>query len=804
MFQRLVLAAIFATTALAQQQLSIKEFPIPQSLGGTASGLGQIVNGSDGAMWFTGTQTTKVGRITTAGVISQFPLPIGFTNPAGVIVAGPDGALWFPMSSGSTLAIAQMTTSGTVTQFVIDTTGLLTVGGMTVGNDGAIYLTEALHTSSQSVQTARLGRITTAGVHTFVNLSIPNVFWGPLAEGPDGNFWSNGSVNNAVDVFRVAPNGTATSFPFSATSLSPGPNLIPGPDGALWFPDWEFAPGGGVDATMIRVTTSGIMTDFLGAPPAFSVARTSYVARGPDGAFWFGGDDGLAIGCCGYLARVTALGAFTVYNQNVLPAGITAGPDGAMWFVDRLNVAIGRFEVPTTSLTSTLPHFAAQNVWTTGIFAINTGNAPANFEVDFQDDAGAPASLPFAGNGTNKLTGMLPAQGSAYFETGNPSGPLISGWGHVTADAPVVIQSLFRENSNGLYYEAAVPSNIGSVEFLIPFDATTFTATGDPLYTGFAIANQDPLNPSLVTCTARDQTGATIPNVFTAATGPPILPPLGHWAGYLFPALTGMRGTIDCSAGTLIAATALRFIGTNAFSSLPVIDKRLASSLIPGVALPHFAAQDVWTTGIFAINTNTSAANFSVAFYDDNGNPIALPFTSGATNTLSGSLPANGSAYLEASNPKATLIDGWGSITADPGVVIQALFRENASGKYFEAAVPASTGSAQFEIPFDATTFAATGDQFFTGFAIANLDTSNPATITCTARDNTGSVIPNAFTATTGPPQLRPLGHWAGYLFPALTGLRGTIDCSSTTVIAATALRFIGGNAFSSLPVITK
>ncbi len=88
------------------------------------------------------------------------------------------------------LAIGQMTTNGIVTPFTIDTTGLLAIGGMTVGTDGAIYLTEALHTASQSVQTARLGRITTAGVHTFVNLSIANVFWAPLAEGLDGNFWS--------------------------------------------------------------------------------------------------------------------------------------------------------------------------------------------------------------------------------------------------------------------------------------------------------------------------------------------------------------------------------------------------------------------------------------------------------------------------------------------------------------------------------------------------------------------------------------------------------------------------------------
>jgi hypothetical protein len=46
---------------------------------------------------------------------------------------------------------------------------------------------------------------------------------------------------------------------------------------------------------------------------------------------------------------------------------------------------------------------------------------------------------------------------------------------------------------------------------------------------------------------------------------------------------------------------------------------------------------------------------------------------------------------------------------------------------------------------------------------------------------------------------------WSNYLFPALAGQRGTIDCDSNTNIAATALRFIGtGGAFSSLPVISK
>ena len=52
-------------------------------------------------------------------------------------------------------------------------------------------------------------------------------------------------------------------------------------------------------------------------------------------------------------------------------------------------------------------------------------------------------------------------------------------------------------------------------------------------------------------------------------------------------------------------------------------------------------------------------------------------------------------------------------------------------------------------------------------------------------------------------PTLAPLGHWAAYQFPLLTGQRGTIDCVSNTNVSATALRFLG-SALSSLPVVTE
>ena len=76
---------------------------------------------------------------------------------------------------------------------------------------------------------------------------------------------------------------------------------------------------------------------------------------------------------------------------------------------------------------------------------------------------------------------------------------------------------------------------------------------------------------------------------------------------------------------------------------------------------------------------------------------------------------------------------------------------------------------------------------------------SDTANVTCTARDALGNVIPNAVSV----PILNPLGPWADYLFPAPTGQRGALDCSSNAKVGAIGLRALGTNAISTLPVIT-
>jgi hypothetical protein len=218
--------------------------------------------------------------------------------------------------------------------------------------------------------------------------------------------------------------------------------------------------------------------------------------------------------------------------------------------------------------------------------------------------------------------------------------------------------------------------------------------------------------------------------------------------------------------------------------------------------LPDFAVGGSFVSDFYVVNTGSSAANFSISFHDDLGNPVAVPFAGGLGNlsTLSGSIPAGGAGFYEAGTPQGTALSGSALITSDPSITIQALFRRQAGGSYYEAAVPASSGSNDVQVPFDATTFSANGAQIYTGLAIANLDSSNAANVSCTAKDSEGNVIPDAIP----PLSLSPLGHWANYLFPALTGKRGTLDCSSNTQIGAIGIRALGTDALSSLPVITQ
>jgi streptogramin lyase len=110
---------------------AVTEYPVP-----TANPqLTYITTGPDGALWFTENLADKIGRITTAGAVTEYPVPTAGANPYAIIT-GPDGALWFTEQYAG--KIGRITTSGAITEF---STGGDWPFGMTTGPDRALWFT---------------------------------------------------------------------------------------------------------------------------------------------------------------------------------------------------------------------------------------------------------------------------------------------------------------------------------------------------------------------------------------------------------------------------------------------------------------------------------------------------------------------------------------------------------------------------------------------------------------------------------------------------------------------------------------
>ena len=235
---------------------------------------------------------------------------------------------------------------------------------------------------------------------------------------------------------------------------------------------------------------------------------------------------------------------------------------------------------------------------------------------------------------------------------------------------------------------------------------------------------------------------------------------------------------------------------------------RLITNTVSSGVIPQFAAGGNYVTGLYVVNKSSSPTPFTISFYNDQGTAVTVPVSGGSSSaTISGNsftdtIPALGLGYYEAGVlGSGTTLSGSAVIQSSSSIVVQALFRhEGAAATPYEAAVASTLGSLEAEFPFDDTIYEPTSEQISTGIAIVNIDGSNTASITCVARDNNGKVIASAVT----PPALNPMGHWSAYQFPALIGLRGTLDCTSNTKIGVIALRFLGTDAVSTLPVILK
>ena len=265
------------------------------------AGIVGLARGSDGNMWFTEQGFGQVGRVTPAGVITEFPLPGGRENRPTEMTAGPDGALWFTLNNDPG-AIGRITTDGVFTQYPVPTpfsrpwaittgrdgaiwfsedankigrldpaTGAMKefaiptpqaeVSGMAVGPDGEIWFTE--------LGGNKIGRITKGGA--IREFSVPGSPWG-ITTGPDGNLWF--ALNGSNQIGRMNTKGKAlTRFPIP-TANSNVIGITAGGDGNLWFSE-------GIGKKVGRITPQGTITEFAVPNPGSGTFGGGPIALAP-------------------------------------------------------------------------------------------------------------------------------------------------------------------------------------------------------------------------------------------------------------------------------------------------------------------------------------------------------------------------------------------------------------------------------------------------------------------------------------------------------------------------------------------
>ena len=333
----LVLVVALLSPGLARAALpagQIETYTLPTANATPSS----ITAGPDGNLWFNESSANQIGKITTGGMITEFPAP--GARPYA-ISAGPSGddRLWFTDANND--EIGASTTAGSITKYSIPPVQneAPVPEAITAGPDSALWFIETNGEADTIERIPTTATTTTPGITDFP-VPTADAFATGITTGPDGNLWFTEQIGNNIG--KLTPGGSFTEYPNTGSYPSA---ITSGPDGALWFTE---------SGAIGEITTAGVIHQFPLPSPTGGMGGanpTATIAAGPDGNLWFaatGSEPGAE-----WIGRMTPTGTVTYYavsgpaltGPNV--GGITAGPDGNMWFTEEDGNDIG--EIGTAS-----------------------------------------------------------------------------------------------------------------------------------------------------------------------------------------------------------------------------------------------------------------------------------------------------------------------------------------------------------------------------------------------------------------------------------------------------------------------
>jgi len=243
-------------------------FAVPTS----AAGLDKIVTAPNGDMWFEMEDANKIGRITPAGVITEFGLGETTTGEGKVqdLTVATDGSIWVVYDTGWRALHVQPDLLNATAYSL----GPYPYGDdVEMGPDGVPWITMGYDENG-------LARIL-PGVGALWAENAPPCD-GLLARAHDGGMWCEGGLNQLILSNADATGGMTYPLPSRATDLR---SLAAGPVGSVWFSryaaTWLTAPARGDVGWIDQATGQTTIFD------TGSRTGPTGLIQGPDGAMWF-------------------------------------------------------------------------------------------------------------------------------------------------------------------------------------------------------------------------------------------------------------------------------------------------------------------------------------------------------------------------------------------------------------------------------------------------------------------------------------------------------------------------------------
>ncbi|HSR06056.1 MAG TPA: putative Ig domain-containing protein, partial [Bryobacteraceae bacterium] len=772
----------------------VTEYPLPIA----GSWPSNITTGPDGALWFSLAITNggnMIGRMSTAGAFIGYPIPANDGNP-GLITTGPDGALWFTLVDGPGDNIGRLTTAGALTVYRINTLPSGLADGITVGPDGALWFTEP-HDGGNFI-----GRITTAGVVT--QFPIPGQA-NAITAGPDGALWFTFIFGNPDPALgRITTTGTVTTYPLHTLQPAGFNSIVTGPDGALWIAD---GPGWIGRAAISPAPTPTISAPAppLGAPGASYSTSLSAFGGVPPYSHWTVSSGSLPPG----LTLDAATGAITgvATSAGTFNFGVTFEDSTGATSAEQIVSITINLPNPGLNMVGSMPHLAGEENWTTTFTLINKTavQSPARLSLFGDLDSGTlplPLIFPQQPGGNPLLTASfeqnIAPNASLIVQTAGPqTGPVKVGSAQVATTGAIDGFAIFHHVVTG--QETVVPLEApGAGSYLLAFDNTGGSVLG------IALAN--PLAKSQnIGVGISDDNGTFI------EADSLIIPANGHISFVLpayYPVTANRRGTITFYAfqgGQQFGVLGMRFAApNNALTTIPGLTGGAGVS-----SIAHIATGNGWKTTFVLVNFNQTdgvgqSSPFQLNFFDDNGNPLALPVgypqtasgTNAVTTSVQQTLAPNATLIIESAapltNPAPTI--GSAQLSTNGSVAGFVMFRYEPNGQ--EAVVPFESRKAGgYLLAFDNTAGTATG-------VAVNNASAQVVGVPVVIRDDAGNLL------ATDTLHLAANGHLAFTLatdkYPITANIRGTIefDTPSGAQIGALAFRIPVGHTFTTLPAL--